>query len=295
MSERLRILLLGGTGQIGGALKSILADFADVIAPDRRELDCARIDRVERFVQDCAPDCVVNAAAYTRVDDAERERDQAELLNTALPASLAASCERIGAGLVHYSTDYVFAGDGQRPYREDDATAPINWYGATKRAGEEAVLRATDRAVILRTSWIYGKTGSNFFRTMLRLARERAELRVVDDQRGAPAWSHAVAEGTASVIPQLGKRGDAWRTAHGIYHMTAGGETTWYHFASRLLELDPNRSEHVVERITPISSDLYPTAARRPAYSVLDCTRLAEDLGVRLPSWERQLEQAWAS
>ena len=204
-------------------------------------------------------------------------------------------CERIGAGLVHYSTDYVFAGDGHRPYREVDATAPINWYGATKRAGEEAVLRATDRAVILRTSWIYGKTGSNFFRTMLRLARERTEVRVVDDQRGAPTWSHAVAEGTASVISQLGKRGDAWRTAHGIYHMTAGGETTWYHFASRLLELDPKRGEHVVERITPISSDLYPTPARRPAYSVIDCTRLAEQLGVRLPSWERQLEQVWAS
>lgn len=295
MNERLRILLLGGTGQIGGALKGTLANFADVIAPDRAKLDCAHIDRVERFVLDCAPSCVVNAAAYTRVDDAERERDQAELLNAVLPASLAASCERIGAGLVHYSTDYVFAGDGHRPYREDDATAPINWYGATKRAGEEAVLRATDRAVILRASWIYGKTGSNFFRTILRLARERTEVRVVDDQRGAPTWSHAVAEGTASVISQLGQRGDAWRAAHGVYHMAAGGETTWYHFASRLLELDPKRSEHVVERITPIPSALHPTPARRPAYSVLDCTRLAERLGVRLASWERQLEQVWAS
>ena len=295
MSDRLRILLLGGTGQIGGALKSTLASVAEVVAPDRAALDCTQIDRVETFVATSAPHCVVNAAAYTRVDDAERERDQAELLNVALPASLAASCERIGAGLVHYSTDYVFAGDGHRPYREDDATAPINWYGATKRAGEEAILRATDRAVILRTSWIYGKTGSNFFRAMLRLARERTEIRVVDDQRGAPTWSHAVAEGTASVVSQLGMRGDAWRGAHGIYHMAAEGETTWYHFASRLLELEPKRGEQVVERITPIASALYPTPARRPAYSVLDCTRLAERFGVQLPSWERQLEQVWAS
>ncbi|CAN5748512.1 dTDP-4-dehydrorhamnose reductase [soil metagenome] len=295
MTERLRILLLGGTGQIGGALKASLAHFADVIAPTRAELDCARIDRVEAFVRESAPHCVVNAAAYTRVDDAETDRDFAELLNAALPASLAAACERIGAGLVHYSTDYVFAGDGLRPYREDDPTAPINWYGATKRAGEEAVLRFTDRAVILRTSWIYGTTGNNFFRTMLRLARERAEVRVVDDQRGAPTWSHAVADGTAAVVSQLGQHNDAWRAAHGIYHMTAGGETTWYQFASRLLELDPGRAEHVVERITPIPSTLYPTPARRPAYSVLDCTRLEEHLGVRLASWERQVEQVWAS
>jgi dTDP-4-dehydrorhamnose reductase len=295
VSERLRILLLGGTGQIGGALKGTLAHFADVIAPARAELDCARIDRVEAFVRESAPHCVVNAAAYTRVDDAETERDFAKLLNAALPAALAAACERIGASLVHYSTDYVFAGDGHRPYREGDPTAPINWYGATKRAGEEAVLRSTDRAVILRTSWIYGTTGSNFFRTMLRLARERAELRVVDDERGAPTWAHAVADGTAAIISQLGQSSDAWRAAHGIYHMTAGGETTWYQFASRLLELDPMRADHVVETITPIPSTLYPTPARRPAYSVLDCARLEERFGVRLASWERQLEQVWAS
>ena len=295
MSERLRILLLGGTGQIGGALKSSLAPFADVIAPPRAELDCARIVQVEAFVKDSAAHCVVNAAGYTRVDDAETDRDRAELLNAALPARLAATCERIGAGLVHYSTDYVFAGDGNRPYREDDPTAPKNWYGSTKRAGEEAVLRSTDRAVIFRTSWIYGTTGSNFFRTMLRLAREQEEVRVVDDQHGAPTWAHAVADGTAAVIAQLGHHSDAWGAAHGIYHMTAAGETTWYQFASRLLELDPGRAEHVVERITPIPSTLYPTPARRPAYSVLDCARLEARFGVRLASWERQLENVWAS
>ena len=295
MSERLRILLLGGTGQIGGALKNSLAHLADVIAPTRAELDCARIDSVEALVSDIAPDCVVNAAAYTRVDDAETHREQAELLNAALPASLAAACQRIGAGLVHYSTDYVFAGDGHRPYREDDPTAPINWYGTTKRAGEEAVLTSTDRAVILRTSWIYSATGNNFFRTMLRLARERTEVRVVDDQRGSPTSACAVADGTTAIISQLGKNGDAWRAAHGVYHMAAEGETTWYLFASRLLELDPARREHVLERITPIPSTQYPAPARRPAYSVLDCTRLEERFSVRLASWERQLQQVWAS
>ena len=152
--SRPRILLLGGTGQLGSALHGTLAPFADVIAPCRSELDCARIDRVEAFVSDCVPHCVVNAAAYTRVDDAETHRDEAALLNSALPASLARWCQRRGAGLVHYSTDYVFAGDAREPYPEEHPTAPVNWYGATKLAGEEAVLRATDRAVIFRTSWI---------------------------------------------------------------------------------------------------------------------------------------------
>ena len=293
--SRLRILLLGGTGQLGSALAGTLAPFADVIAPRRSELDCARIDRVEALVSDCMPNCVVNAAAYTRVDDAETHRDEAALLNADLPASLARSCQGIGAGLVHYSTDYVFAGDAREPYREEHPTAPINWYGATKLAGEEGVLRATDRAVILRTSWIYGRTGSNFFRTMLRVSRERTEVRVVDDQRGTPTWSRAVAEGTAAVISQLARDGAAWRAAHGVYHIAAGGETSWFAFAERLLASDPRRVEQVLERIVPICTDAYPTPARRPSYSVLDCTRIAERFGVRLPSWEQQLEQVWAS
>lgn len=295
MSDRLRIVLLGGTGQIGAALRSALAPFANVTAPDRATLDCSSVGRVERFVDACAPDCVVNAAAYTRVDDAEVERDMAELLNVTLPATLAACCARVGAGLVHYSTDYVFAGDARQPYTEDDATSPINWYGATKHAGEQAVLLATDRALIVRTSWVYGKTGNNFFRTMLRLARQRRELRVVDDQRGAPTASHAVAEGTAAVIARLGQNRSAWKAAHGTYHMAASGETTWFEFAERLLALDPQRAEHMVERIVPIHADEYPTPARRPAYSVLDCTRLAERFGVRLAPWEQQLDQVWAS
>lgn len=293
MRDRLRILLLGGTGQIGGALKTCLAPLGDVIAPTRSTLDCSRLGDVERFIAHVAPECVVNAAAYTQVDKAENDRVVAQTLNSDLPRTLAVACHRLGVGLVHYSTDYVFGGDGHRPYREDDVTAPANWYGATKLAGEAAILSATDRAVILRTSWIYGRTGSNFFRTMLRLAREREEIRVVDDQVGSPTWSHSVAEGTSAIIGQLGRDTDTWQAAAGVYHMTAGGSTTWHGFATRLLELDPNRNEHAVRRVIGIPTSEYPTPAQRPAYSVLDCSRLAERLGVRLPEWQVQLALAW--
>ena len=291
----MQVLLLGASGQLGGELRTALTPFADVTAPDRSELDCARVGDVEAFVRALAPDCVVNAAAYTNVNDAERDREQAERLNATLPACLASSCDRIGASLVHFSSDYVFSGDSVRPYREDDATGPVNWYGETKLAGERAILAATDRATILRTGWIYGLTGHNFFRTMLRLAQERTEIRVVNDQCGAPTWSRQVALAAASMVVQLGCDVDAWRRVNGICHISAGGETSWHRFASRLLSLDPARAYHVVQRITAIRSVDGPAAARRPAYSVLDCGRLADRFGIRLPSWEHQLELVWES
>jgi dTDP-4-dehydrorhamnose reductase len=291
VTSPLRILLLGGSGQIGTELRSTLAPLGAVIAPTRAELDWARLTDDQAFVATSRADVVINAAGYTRVDDAERDRAAAELLNAALPAQLATTCARVGASLVHYSTDYVFAGDARTPYRETDATGPVNWYGETKLAGERAVLLACDRAMVLRTSWVYGYTGTNFARTMLRLARERAELRVVDDQWGSPTWSRAVARGTAQIVSQLADDPSAWRARHGVWHMSAGGTTTWHAFASRLLALDPRAAEHVVHGVSRISTADFGAVARRPAYSALDSGALADALGVRLATWEEQLAE----
>lgn len=285
-----RVLVLGGSGQVGSELRRELGSSAETFAPTRAQLDCSRLALVEEYVSALAPDVVINAVAYTRVDDAEHEREAAQVLNAELPKRLAACCARVGAGLVHFSTDYVFSGDGSRPYREDDRTGPLNWYGETKLAGEAAVIRETDRAIVIRTSWIYGGAGHNFHRTMLRLARQREEIRVVDDQRGAPTWARDVAQGAVAIIGQLGTDPVVWHSHHGLYHMSAAGETTWFGFASKLLELDPLRVEHVVRRLLPITSEEYPQAASRPRYSVLDSSRAAERFGIRLPSWDRQLE-----
>ncbi len=293
MSTSLRILLLGGSGQIGGALRTTLGPLGDVSAPTRATLDCARLHDVDAFVMALRPDVVVNAAAYTRVDDAEHERAAAERMNGELPATLAAVCARVGANLLHYSTDYVFSGAQRRPYTETDATGPLSWYGVTKLAGDVGALRETDRALVLRTSWVYGHTGTNFVRTITRLAREREELRVVDDQTGSPTWSHAVARGTAALLAQLSTDAAAWRAGHGVWHMSAAGETTRHGFAVRALALDPDAGEHVVRRVTPVATRDYPVAARRPAYSALDCSAIANGFDVRLPHWEEQLAEMW--
>jgi len=295
VSRRLRVLLLGGTGQIGTELRSLLASVADVTAPSREQLDCCRTDKVCEYVTALQPDAVLNAAAFTRVDDAETERAEAAQLNAELPGILASACERIGASLVHFSTDYVFGGNASRPYREDDPTGPVNWYGATKLAGELAALSACERIIVLRTSWVYGRTGRNFFRTVLRLAREREEVRIVDDQCGAPTWAHEIASGTVDVLTTLGADAAEWSNYRGVYHLSAGGMTSWFEFAERILSSDPDRPSHTLRRLTPIRSSEYPTLAARPAYSVLDSSLINDRLGIRLLPWDVQLERLWSS
>lgn len=290
-----KVLLLGGTGQIGSELRTILVTRADLVAPGRTQLDCASTKDVDDAIMSMRPDVVVNTAAYTRVDDAERDRDAALLLNAHLPETLARACERVGARLLHFSTDYVFPGDSLRPYREDDATGPINWYGETKLRGEQAVLAECSRAVILRTSWVYGRTGSNFFRTMLRLARERQQICVVSDQFGSPTWSRAAARAAASVLSRLETDDKAWEELRGVYHAAAGGVASWFEFATRLLSLDPDRGAHLTTELVAIGTADFPTRARRPSYSVLDCSLLAARMGVELPSWSAQLDAVWAS
>jgi dTDP-4-dehydrorhamnose reductase len=273
----LRILLTGATGQVGWELRRTLAPLGEVKAFDRYGLDLADAPPLAAAVRALQPDLIVNAAAYTAVDKAESERDLAFAVNATAPRVLAEEAKRIGAMLVHYSTDYVFDGEKAAPYVEDDPTGPINVYGESKLAGERAIQATGCRHLILRTSWVYGPRGKNFFLTMKRLAKERPELRVVDDQVGAPTSSIAIADATAQLL--------AKRTV-GLYHMTAAGETTWCGFAREIL-----RRAGLATPVVGISTNDYPTPARRPRDSRLDCSRLKAASGVELASWEAQLAE----
>lgn len=286
-----RLLLTGGTGQVGGELRRTLAPLADVWAPGRAELDLEDAGALRAAVARFRPAAVVNAAAYTAVDRAEERPDEARRLNAAAPGALAEAAAALGVPMLHFSTDYVFDGSARAPYRESDPTCPLGVYGASKREGEQAVLGAGGSPLIFRTSWVYGLRGANFLRTMLRLAREREELRVVNDQHGAPTWSRMIAEATALVLAQLRtSRGfELPQDRAGIYHLTAAGRTTWFEFAQSLLEQDPHRQQQRCTRLLPIATADYPTPARRPAFSVLCNDHVAAVWGIRLPHWQEQL------
>jgi len=273
----LRILLTGGNGQVGWELQGALAPLGEVTALGRAELDLRDAGRMRDAVRTAKPDVVVNAAAYTAVDKAEAERDLAFAVNAVAPGILAEEAKRAGALLVHYSTDYVFDGTKGSPYTEADPTCPINVYGESKLAGEKAIQGSDCRFLILRTSWVYGPRGSNFMLTMLRLARERPELRVVDDQIGAPTSSLAIARATAQLLrPGAG----------GLYHLSAAGEVTWCGFARAILA-----RAGIATPVRAIRTEDYPTPARRPRNSRLDCSRLRRDFDVALAPWEDQLSE----
>lgn len=296
MTQGPRILLTGASGQVGWELARTLACLGDVRALSRSELDLENADALRRAVRETAPAAVVNAAAYTAVDRAEEDEARAHAINAVAPGVLAEEAARAGALMVHFSTDYVFDGTACTPYREADPTAPMGVYGRTKLAGEQAVAAAGGPHLVFRTSWVYGRRGHNFLRTILRLVREREELGVVDDQVGTPTWSRMLAQATAGVLATASRDGrfalerDAW----GVYHATGGGETSWHGFARALVALDPAADEHVCRTLRPLTTAEYPTPARRPARSVLDSARLAERFGVRLPHWRVQLELAMA-
>lgn len=281
----MKLLLLGGNGQVGRELRRTLPALGHVLVATRTgaegELaaDFDAPDSVGELVLRIAPDVVVNAAAYTAVDRAESEPDAAFRVNARAPGAIAQACAAIGALLLHYSTDYVFDGSASRPYREDDATAPLGVYGASKLAGEEAVRASGARHAILRTAWVYAAHGKNFLHTMLRLAGERDELRVVADQVGAPTPAAWIAEASTRIL------------AHGVptsgtWHLVAAGETSWHGFAQAIMDeaLAAGLLQRV-PRVLPIATAEYPTPARRPAYSVLDTERLRRDFGIAPPDW----------
>ena len=290
MKARPRILLTGRNGQVGWELARTLSTLGEVVATDSQRLDLSDADAIRRAVAEVRPRIIVNPAAHTAVDKAESEPDKARALNAVAPGVLAEEAEKLGALLVHYSTDYVFDGSGETPWREDDATGPLNVYGATKLAGEQAIRERCRRHLIFRTSWVYGARGANFLLTMRRLMKERPELKIVADQIGAPTWCRSLAEATAQVLAQVHSpfMGADKPAPWGVYHMTNAGETSWHGFAAAIQALDPSPAP---ARLVPIPSSDYPTPARRPLNSRLDNGKLERVFGLRLPPWQEALER----
>jgi dTDP-4-dehydrorhamnose reductase len=298
-----RILLLGANGQVGWELLRSLQPLGEVICTRRSgrnadvgapiDLDLQRLDDVGRVVRDVQPQVIVNAAAYTAVDRAENDVETAHVVNALAPGVLAEEAARLGAALIHYSTDYVFDGGGQRPWREDDAPAPVNVYGRTKLAGEEAIRSSGAAHLILRTSWVYGVHGANFVKTMLRLGAERSELKVVNDQVGAPTSARVIADMTAQVLALTRENPSEFLSQHGgIIHLACAGEVSWHAFALEIFRVARDLGLVLkVQEVRPIPSREYPTPARRPRNSRLDCTRLRERLGLITPDWRIALRQ----
>ena len=290
----MRILLTGKTGQVGYQLERSLQGLGEVIALNSSQMNLAELDQVREVIRRVKPDLIVNPAAYTAVDLADREPDVAMRINGEAPGIMSEEAKSLGAAMIHYSTDYVFDGSKQGAYTEGDSPNPVNVYGSSKLAGERAVQAVGIPHLILRTSWVYGMHGKNFLRTVMRLAQERDELRIVADQFGAPTWSRTIADTTAHIVARLqvtasdknaGIEHDAWHKHSGIYHLTAQGHTTWYGFTKAILN---HPSILKKPAVTPIRSEEYPVPARRPANSVLSCERLI-DTFCSLPEWEKAL------
>ena len=289
----MKLLLFGANGQVGNELRSSLAALGEVVVTTRsgqcedgtrcEVADFDMPDALPALIARIAPDIVVNAAAYTAVDRAESDRNAAFRANAEAPQRIAEACAAQDALLVHYSTDYVFDGTGTRPYREDDATSPLGVYGESKLAGEDAIRASGARHMIFRTAWVYTSHGKNFMRTMLRLAAERDELRVVADQVGTPTPAALIADVTASLLARPFQRS-------GVWHLTAAGQTTWHGFAEAIVAAAHARGSIArAPRVVPIATSDYPTPAKRPAYSCLDISRIQSDFDTQLPNWHEGL------
>jgi dTDP-4-dehydrorhamnose reductase len=299
-----RILLIGRNGQVGTELASLLPRLGELIALSRQELDLTKPADIRRTIQEVRPQWIFSAAAYTAVDQAESDESTARAVNEQAPAVIAEEAKKIGAALVHYSTDYVFDGKKKSPYEETDTPNPINIYGKTKLGGERAIQESGALHLIFRTEWVYATQGRNFLLTILRLATQKRELRIVADQIGSPTTSREIAAATVKAISQLMERERgvlSLRTSGGIYNMTAEGETSWYEFANAILEEASPETGHLswvnaatrgmplTKQVLPITTAEYPTTARRPAYSVLSTRRLRDRFGISLPPWREQL------
>ena len=284
--QRPTILVTGADGQLGFELARMLAPHGDIVATGRGRLDLADSDAIVAAVRGAKPDLIVNAAAYTAVDLAEKEEPLAAAINGRAPGILAEEAKRLGAVLLHFSTDYVFDGARTTPYPEDAPTAPLNVYGRTKLEGERAIAAVGGHALVLRTSWVYGMRGTNFLRTIRRLAAERDELAVVGDQVGVPNWCRTLAEGIARVVAS-GLPGLVDRP--GLYHLSSTGEASWYDFARAIVGAAP------LPRVVPITTADYPLPARRPAYGVLATAKFETAFGFALPDWRVALARCVAS
>jgi dTDP-4-dehydrorhamnose reductase len=290
----MKILLLGKNGQVGWELQRSLAPLGELLALDRHSTshagDLANLEGLAKTVQVYQPDVVVNAAAYTAVDKAESDPESAHLINALAPEVLSRACAAIGATLVHYSTDYVFDGTGHTPWAEEAPTGPLNVYGRSKLAGEQGIAKQGAKHVILRTSWVYGLEGSNFAKTMLRLAQERDKMTVINDQFGAPTGAALLADITALAL-------QAPQALSGVYHLAAAGETTWFDYANYVLAKAKQRKPsliYAVKEVLPVPTSAFPTPAQRPLNSRLHCSRLEQALQMQLPAWQTGVDQLLA-
>jgi dTDP-4-dehydrorhamnose reductase len=304
-TSTLRLLVTGCNGQVGWHLQRTLAPIGELLAIDIDQIDLTDLEAVSKTVREFAPNVVVNAAAYTAVDKAENEPDLARSINVAAPGQIAKECSALGALMVHYSTDYVYDGGKTEPYTETDPTGPLGAYGQTKLDGDRAIIASGCPYILLRTTWVYDIRGKNFLRTILRLAREKDELRVVADQFGAPTWARMLAECTAIITARCLEHKEAhgrWPES-GLFHLTAGGRTSWASFAQAIIDdyeqlRDPTATSGEfagplkAHSVVAISTEEYPLPARRPQNSVLSNERIAFRFGIVMPDWRTQLRLA---
>ena len=289
----MNIVLFGKSGQLGWELERSLPLLGNVVALDREQADLRDLNAVEQTLLERKPNLIVNASAYTDVDRAEKEQDLAMQVNGLAPSVMAEMARKLGAVLIHYSTDYVFYVQADTPYTENDQTNPLNVYGKSKLIGEENIQQAGGAYLILRTSWVYSLRGNSFVNKVLGWARKNSQLKVVEDQVSSPTWARTLAEITSLVLAQ--HRDDLYekiRERCGIYHLAGSGYTSRYEWAKQILANDPNRAEQIVQTVEPGRSEDFPTPATRPLFSALDCTRFEKTFGLQLPPWDHTLKLA---
>lgn len=292
MTSAAPILVTGASGQVGGEVVNLLRlRNQPILAPTSAEMDLASPDAIRAYVRKHRPSWIINAAAYTAVDKAESEVELAEAINAVAPGILGEEAAALHIPVIHFSTDYVFAGDGTKQWVETDATSPLNTYGRTKLEGEQALAQTGAAYMIFRTSWVYGATGKNFVRTILRVARERESMNIVADQFGAPTWARDLARLALHVIDKAGSNAEnTVRNLSGRYHACNGGETTWFGFAEEILRQAAHHEPDVkFATLHPVPTEAYPTPAKRPANSRMDCSLLATKLGFQMPDWRESL------
>lgn len=280
------VLIIGQNGQVSRYLqKELDGDYAVLVA-SREQLDLLELDQIQPSLTALQPSLIINPAAYTAVDLAEQEQQQANAINHLAVAEIADYCAKTKTPLIHFSTDYVFDGNATKAYLETDPANPNGVYGATKYAGEQAVLKSSAPAIILRTSWVYSNHGKNFYKTMLALAESRNDLTVVADQIGSPTYAQSIAEAVTKIVTIILQQGGMEPKQKGIYHFTCGGSASWYDFANAIF------AKHQLDKmnVTPVTTEEYPTPAKRPAYSVLDNTKLHKVFGISLPDWQSALD-----
>ena len=281
-----KILVIGRRGQVGWELRRTLAPLGELVAVDHPDIDLTKPESLRALVREIKPGLVVNAAAYTAVDKAEDEVETCRLINAESPRVLAEEAAALGAGMIHFSTEYVYNGRKDGRWVETDAPDPLSVYGRTKLEGDLAIAASGVQHLLFRLQWVWGTRGGNFVKTMLKLSREREELKIIDDQVGAPSFARHIAEATALAAAR-------WENQSGIYHMANGGETSWHGFAKAIFEEDPRKSEQILESCLAIPTSAYPTRAQRPLNSRLDQSKLFNDFGLRLPHWRDALRDSF--